>query len=69
MATNAPASMGFNLQAGSNMHINLEPHTQNETERLFHELSAGGTVSMPLQQIFGAATMPRLLISMASTGC
>lgn len=55
MATDAPESMGFNLVQGNNMHINLEPETREETERLFKELSEGGEVSMPLQDMFWGA--------------
>lgn len=52
MATDAPESMGFKLKQGDNMHINLEPATREEAERLFGALSAGGTVQMPLQDMF-----------------
>ncbi len=55
MATDAPESMGFTLTYGNNMHINLEPQTREETDRLFNELSEGGTVSMPLQDMFWGA--------------
>lgn len=55
MATDAPESMGFKLNTGSNMHINLEPDTRKETKRLFDALSAGGTVSMDLQDMFFGA--------------
>jgi uncharacterized glyoxalase superfamily protein PhnB/uncharacterized protein YndB with AHSA1/START domain len=55
MATDAPESMGFKLQTGNNMHINLEPESREETERLFNELSAGGKVSMPLADMFFGA--------------
>lgn len=56
MATDAPESMGFKMVHGNNMHINIEPGTREETERLFNALSAGGVVDMPLQdmQFFGA---------------
>lgn len=55
MATDAPESMGFKLQPGNNMHINLEPETKEETERLFKALSEGGNVTMPLQDMFWGA--------------
>lgn len=55
MATDAPASMGFALSAGNNMYIMLEPDTRAETKRLFDALSAGGKVSMPLQDMFWGA--------------
>jgi PhnB protein len=34
------------------MHLNLEPDTRAETDRLFKELSAGGKVDMELQEMF-----------------
>lgn len=55
MATDAPESMGFKLNRGNNMHINVEPETREETERLFNELSAGGNVTMPLELMFWGA--------------
>jgi uncharacterized glyoxalase superfamily protein PhnB/uncharacterized protein YndB with AHSA1/START domain len=55
MATDAPASMGFNLTRGDNMHINLEPETRAETKRLFDALADGGKITMPLQDMFFGA--------------
>ncbi|MDP4148675.1 MAG: SRPBCC domain-containing protein [Bacteroidota bacterium] len=55
MATDAPESMGFTLQTGNNMHINLEPDSREETKRLFDALSEGGTVTMPLEDMFWGA--------------
>lgn len=55
MGTDAPESMGFTLAAGNNVHINLEPDTRAEAERLFGALSAGGQVQMPLQDMFWGA--------------
>jgi uncharacterized glyoxalase superfamily protein PhnB/uncharacterized protein YndB with AHSA1/START domain len=55
MATDAPESMGFKLQYGNNMHINLEPETREETERLFKELSDGGKIIEPLKDMFWGA--------------
>ncbi|HVR51027.1 MAG TPA: VOC family protein [Pseudorhodoferax sp.] len=52
MGTDAPESMGFQLRQGNNVHINLEPDTRADTDRLFAALAAGGTVQMPLQQMF-----------------
>ena len=42
MGTDAPESMGFKLQQGNNIYINLEPDTRGETDRLFNALAAGG---------------------------
>lgn len=52
MGSDAPASMGFNLAQGNNMYINLQPDTRAETERLFAALAEGGTILMPLQDMF-----------------
>lgn len=55
MGTDAPASMGFKVVAGNNVHLNLEPDTKEEATRLFHALSAGGKITMPLQDMFWGA--------------
>ena len=47
--------MGFKLVTGTAMYINLEPDTRAETERLFNGLADGGTVEMPLQEMFWGA--------------
>ncbi|MFT3681551.1 MAG: SRPBCC domain-containing protein [Ferruginibacter sp.] len=52
MGTDAPKEMGFELKQGNNMHICLEPETREETKRIFDALSSGGTVTMPLQDMF-----------------
>jgi PhnB protein len=55
MGTDAPESFGFSLNAGNNVYISLEPDTIADTERLFSALSAGGTVTTPLQEMFWGA--------------
>lgn len=55
MGTDAPESMGFKVAPGNNVYINLEPDTRADTERLFAALGAGGTVGMPLQDMFWGA--------------
>ena len=52
MGTDAPESMGFKVNFGNNVHINLQPDTRKETKRLFEALSKGGTVTMELQDMF-----------------
>lgn len=47
--------MGFKLNQGNNVYINLEPDTRAETERLFVALAAGGVVEMQLQDMFWGA--------------
>jgi NADPH:quinone reductase-like Zn-dependent oxidoreductase len=48
----APESMGFTLNPGNNVYINLEPGTRAEAARIFTALSAGGEVEMELQEMF-----------------
>ena len=55
MGTDAPKEMGFTVTQGNNMHISLEPDTRDEAKRLFEGLSAGGNISMPLQDMFWGA--------------
>ena len=52
MGTDAPESMGFKVNFGNNVHINLQPDTREETKRLFEKLSAGGIITMELQDMF-----------------
>ena len=52
MGTDAPESMGFRVNFGNNVYLNLEPDTRAETKRLFDALSAGGTVEQELQDMF-----------------
>ena len=52
MGTDAPESMGFKINSGNNVYINLEPDTRLETKQLFDSLSAGGTVEQELQEMF-----------------
>ena len=52
MGTDAPESMGFRVNFGNNVYLNLEPDTREETKRLFDALSAGGVVEQELQDMF-----------------
>jgi PhnB protein len=52
MGTDAPESMGFHVNFGNNVHISVEPDTRAETKRLFEALSAGGKITMDLQDMF-----------------
>ena len=52
MGTDAPESMGFKMNFGNNVFINLEPDTRAETKKLFDGLSEGGNVTMELQDMF-----------------
>lgn len=55
MGTDAPESMGFKVNFGNNVYINLEPDTRTETKKLYEALSAGGKVTMELQDMFWGA--------------
>lgn len=55
MGTDAPKEMGFTVVQGNNMHISIEPETRDEAKRIFDELSEGGKISMPLQDMFWGA--------------
>jgi len=55
MGTDAPESMGFSVNFGNNVYINLEPDTRAETKKLFDALSNGGKVTMDLQDMFWGA--------------
>jgi PhnB protein len=52
MGTDAPESMGFYLNQGNNVYIELEPDSKAETKRLFNALSAGGKITTDLQDMF-----------------
>ncbi|HLP43831.1 MAG TPA: VOC family protein [Candidatus Nanoarchaeia archaeon] len=52
MGTDAPESMGFKVNIGNNVYINLEPDTRVEADRLFAALSDGGTIEMKMQEMF-----------------
>lgn len=52
MGTDAPESMGFQMNFGNNVYINLQPDTREETKKLFDALSEGGTVTMELSDMF-----------------
>jgi uncharacterized glyoxalase superfamily protein PhnB/uncharacterized protein YndB with AHSA1/START domain len=55
MATDAAESMGFKVERGNNIHINLEPETREETKRLYDALSKDGKITMELQDMFWGA--------------
>jgi PhnB protein len=55
MGTDAPPEMGFTVQQGNNVNINLEPDSREEADRLFHALSDGGKVLQPLEEMFWGA--------------
>jgi PhnB protein len=52
MGTDMLESMGHKLVEGNNVTISLEPDTREETDRLFGELSEGGSDIAPMRQEF-----------------
>ena len=52
MGTDSCESMGSKLTMGNNVNINVQPDTRKETKELFDKLSAGGEVTMELQDMF-----------------
>ncbi len=52
MGTDAPESMGMQLNQGNNVYICLDPDTRAEADSLFAALSEGGTVQMPMEDAF-----------------
>jgi PhnB protein len=52
MGTDVPESMKMPVIQGNNVYINVEPDTRAEADRIFHALSEGGSVEMPLQDMF-----------------
>ena len=52
MGTDAPEEMGFKVNFGNNVYINLQPDSRDETRRLFNALSDGGKIEMELQDMF-----------------
>jgi PhnB protein len=52
MASDILESMGHQLSVGNNNYISLMPDSREEVDRLFYGLSEGGTVEMPLDDMF-----------------
>lgn len=47
--------MGGPFNAGNNFSLALHPDSEDLAEKLFNNLSAGGTVIMPLEKVFWGA--------------
>ena len=52
MATDALESMGHRVTPGTNSHISYHADSKEDADKIFNGLSAGGTVSVPLNQTF-----------------
>ncbi|WP_420571849.1 VOC family protein [Kordia sp.] len=55
MGTDALESMGQSLTFGNNYHISISPESKEEATKLFNGLSAGGTITNPLEDTFWGA--------------
>lgn len=55
MATDALESMGQTLIPGNNFYLSLDTDSEEEADKLFNALSAGGEVTMPLDKAFWGA--------------
>lgn len=52
---------GMKVKQGDNFSISVQSTTDEETDRVFNGLSAGGTVTMPLEQTFWGARFGMLV--------
>ena len=48
MGTDVLESLGQGLVVGNNTHISILPDSKEEADRIFHALSADGTIEMPM---------------------
>lgn len=55
MGTDAVESLGHVVTQGNNVHLNLEPDTREEADRLFEALAEGGRATTPMQDMFWGA--------------
>lgn len=55
MGSDAPEQMGFKVNMGNNVYINLDVDSRQEADRLFKSLSDGGAIEMPLTNMFWGA--------------
>lgn len=52
MASDCVTGEGHILKVGNNNYISLAVDSREDAERIFNGLSAGGTIEMPLQDMF-----------------
>lgn len=55
MATDALESMGHKLTVGNNVQLSISTDSEEEADKIFNGLSAGGKVSVPLAKSFWGA--------------
>ncbi|WP_129718090.1 VOC family protein [Pedobacter sp. SYP-B3415] len=52
MASDCISSMGHRLNPGNNYYVSLSPDSREEATRIFETLAEGGTIEMPLEDMF-----------------
>lgn len=55
MGTDALESQGHALKVGNNISLSLSPDSKEEADRLFKALGNGGSVDMPMMDMFWGA--------------
>lgn len=61
MGSDIMPSMGHSLTEGNNVYVAIAAESEKEAEKLFNGLSAGGTVTMPLEKTFWNAYFGMLI--------
>ena len=52
MGSDVPSTMKSQFKSGNNNYISITPDSREEADRLFSELSEGGEVEMPMEEMF-----------------
>ncbi len=52
MGADIPAAFGDPKPAGGNFAVSVNPDSRSETDRIFHALAKGGSVLMPIEDMF-----------------
>ena len=55
MGTDALESIGHSLNIGNNFSISINTDSEQEADKIYNSLSAGGETTMPLQKTFWGA--------------
>lgn len=52
MGSDVPSNAQSQFKSGNNTYISIMPDSREEADRLFNELSVGGEVEMPMEEMF-----------------
>lgn len=55
MGSDTSEVFGIRTKFGDNISLSVNTDSENETQRIFNELSAGGQIIMPLEKMFWGA--------------